>query len=426
MKKYLDKSVYEATNERIKYIFDNFDNIYVSFSGGKDSGLLLNLVLDYKRRNNIKRKIGVFHQDFEAQYKQTTEFVTRMFENNLEDIDPYWVCLPMGSRCAVSNYQMYWYTWDPDEKDKWVREMPSMPYIINLNNNPFDFYKYKMVQEDLYADFADWFSRQHKGKSICLLGIRADESLNRFRAYANARKDLIDNKQWTTKMGKNWYNAYPLYDWTTKDVWIANGKYGFDYNKIYDLFYKAGLSIHQMRVVYRVLEPDTWVRVVGRVQGANFGAMYGNTKLLGSRRITLPKGHTWRSYVKFLLATLPDLKPSQKPRLEQKCRCAWNWITRFAPEEFRFSLRTADEEKPQADEACARVMADVRRLVAEKMESSDEKTFGELIYASMQENNVSSADFFTLMYRTLIGKEKGPRLINFMYTIGKEKLLKLL
>ena len=319
MKKYLDKSVYEATNERIKYIFDNFDNIYVSFSGGKDSGLLLNLVLDYKRRNNIKRKIGVFHQDFEAQYKQTTEFVTRMFENNLEDIDPYWVCLPMGSRCAVSNYQMYWYTWDPDEKDKWVREMPDMPYIINLENNPFDFYKYKMVQEDLYADFGDWFSRQHEEDSICLLGIRADESLNRYRAYATDRKVLMDGKQWTSKMGEKWYNAYPLYDWTTKDVWVANGKFGFDYNKIYDLFYKAGLSIHQMRVaspyheaakeslnLYRVLEPDTWVKVVGRVQGANFGAMYGNTKLLGSRRITLPEGHTWRSYVKFLLATLPD------------------------------------------------------------------------------------------------------------------------
>ena len=296
MKHYLDKNVYEATNERIKYVFDNFKNIYVSFSGGKDSGLLLNLVLDYKRKHNIKRKIGVFHQDFEAQYKQ-----------------------PMGSRCAVSNYQMYWYTWDPDEKDKWVREMPDMPYIINLENNPFDFYKYKMVQEDLYADFGDWFSRQHEEDSICLLGIRADESLNRYRAYATDRKVLMDGKQWTSKMGEKWYNAYPLYDWTTKDVWVANGKFGFDYNKIYDLFYKAGLSIHQMRVaspyheaakeslnLYRVLEPDTWVKVVGRVQGANFGAMYGNTKLLGSRRITLPEGHTWRSYVKFLLATLPD------------------------------------------------------------------------------------------------------------------------
>ena len=53
MKHYLDKNVYEATQERLKFIFENFDNIYVSFSGGKDSGLLLNLVLDYKRKHNI-------------------------------------------------------------------------------------------------------------------------------------------------------------------------------------------------------------------------------------------------------------------------------------------------------------------------------------------------------------------------------------
>ena len=120
-------------------------------------------------------------------------------------------------------------------------------------------------------------------------------------------------------MGENWYNAYPLYDWTTKDVWVANGKFGFDYNKIYDLYYKAGLSIHQMRVaspyhesakeslnLYRILEPATWVKVVGRVQGANFGAIYGRTSAMGVRNVKLPEGHTWRTYVKFLLATLPD------------------------------------------------------------------------------------------------------------------------
>lgn len=319
MKKYLDKNVYEALQERLKFIFDNFDNIYVSFSGGKDSGLLLNMVLSYKRRNKITKKIGVFHQDFEAQYQTTTDFVTRMFENNMRDIEPYWVCLPMGSRCAVSNYQMYWYPWDPDQKDLWVRPMPQMPYIINMDNNPFDFYRYKMVQEDLYAEFGDWYSRQKKGKTICLLGIRADESLNRYRAYANDRKTIMKGNQWTTKMGENWWNAYPIYDWTTKDVWIANGKFDYDYNRIYDLFWKAGLSIHQMRVaspyhesakeslnLYRVLEPSTWVRIVSRVQGANFGAIYGGSRALGSRKIELPSGHTWRSYVKFLLATLPD------------------------------------------------------------------------------------------------------------------------
>lgn len=319
MKKYLEKNVYEALQDRLKFIFDNFDNIYVSFSGGKDSGLLLNMVLSYKRRNKIAKKIGVFHQDFEAQYQTTTDFVSRMFENNLRDIEPYWVCLPMGSRCAVSNYQMYWYPWDPDKEELWVRPMPKMPYIINMNNNPFDFYRYKMVQEDLYAEFGEWYSRQKKGKTICLLGIRADESLNRYRAYANDRKTIMQGNQWTTKMGENWWNAYPIYDWTTKDVWIANGKFDYDYNRIYDLFWKAGLSISQMRVaspyhesakeslnLYRVLEPATWVRVVSRVQGANFGAIYGSSHALGARKIELPPGHTWRSYVKFLLATLPE------------------------------------------------------------------------------------------------------------------------
>lgn len=319
MKKYLEKNVYEALQDRLKFIFDNFDNIYVSFSGGKDSGLLLNMVLSYKRRNKIAKKIGVFHQDFEAQYQTTTDFVSRMFENNLRDIEPYWVCLPMGSRCAVSNYQMYWYPWDPDKEELWVRPMPKMPYIINMDNNPFDFYRYKMVQEDLYAEFGEWYSRQKKGKTICLLGIRADESLNRYRAYANDRKTIMQGNQWTTKMGENWWNAYPIYDWTTKDVWIANGKFDYDYNRIYDLFWKAGLSISQMRVaspyhesakeslnLYRVLEPATWVRVVSRVQGANFGAIYGSSHALGARKIELPPGHTWRSYVKFLLATLPE------------------------------------------------------------------------------------------------------------------------
>lgn len=318
MKKYLDINVYDALQERLKFVFENFENIYVSFSGGKDSGLLLNLVLDYAQRHNISRKIGVFHQDFEAQYDLTTQYVTRMFQNNLERIEPYWVCLPMASRCAVSNFQMYWYPWEKAQKEAWVRPMPAFPYVINEENNPFDFYKDKMLQEDLYAGFGYWYADKHKGKSICLLGIRADESLNRYRAYANVHKDILKNRQWTTKLADNLYNGYPLYDWTVKDVWTANAKFGFDYNELYDLFWKAGLSIAQMRVaspyhesakdslnLYRVLEPVTWARVVGRVHGANFGAIYGNTRALGCGKITLPEGHTWRSYVKFLLATLP-------------------------------------------------------------------------------------------------------------------------
>ena len=57
--------------------------------------------------------------------------------------------------------------------------------------------------------------------------------------------------------------------------------------------------------LYRIIDPEIWVRLVGRVRGANFGAIYGRTKAMGYRSITLPEGHTWQSYTKFLLDTLP-------------------------------------------------------------------------------------------------------------------------
>ena len=69
-KLYLEKSVYDAALERIDFIFREFDNVFVSFSGGKDSGLLLNLVMDYVRDHGITKRVGLFHQDFEAQYEK--------------------------------------------------------------------------------------------------------------------------------------------------------------------------------------------------------------------------------------------------------------------------------------------------------------------------------------------------------------------
>ena len=79
MKKYLDKDVYTAAKERVSYIFDEFENICVSFSGGKDSGVVLNLCIDEARRR--KRKIGVLFIDLEAFYEKTIEFVERIIEN---------------------------------------------------------------------------------------------------------------------------------------------------------------------------------------------------------------------------------------------------------------------------------------------------------------------------------------------------------
>jgi predicted phosphoadenosine phosphosulfate sulfurtransferase len=104
-----------------------------------------------------------------------------------------------------------------------------------------------------------------------------------------------------------------------EDVWTYNGKFNKPYNTIYDMFYRAGVPLWKMRIcepygreqraglyLFKVLEPDTWLKVVDRVSGANFGNIYCNTKAIGVRSVDLPKGHTWRTYCKFLLRTLPE------------------------------------------------------------------------------------------------------------------------
>ena len=106
VREYLEQNVYEALMDRFKLLFEEFDNIYVSFSGGKDSGLLLNLVLDYRNKYYPQKSIGVFHQDFEAQYTVTTEYIERTFEKIKDQVEPYWVCLPMATRTALSSYEM--------------------------------------------------------------------------------------------------------------------------------------------------------------------------------------------------------------------------------------------------------------------------------------------------------------------------------
>ncbi len=157
VREYQEQNVYEALMGRFKLLFEEFDNIYVSFSGGKDSGLLLNLVLDYRNKYYPEKSIGVFHQDFEAQYTVTTEYIERTFEKIKDQVEPYWVCLPMATRTALSSYEMFWYPWDDKKQELWVREMPKHDYVINLENNPIRTYRYKMHQEDLdYNCFLNW------------------------------------------------------------------------------------------------------------------------------------------------------------------------------------------------------------------------------------------------------------------------------
>lgn len=317
-RQYIEKDVYTSLLERLHFIFQEFDNIYLSFSGGKDSGLLLNITLDFQKKYYPQKKIGVFHQDFEAQYNATTEYIEKTFKRIQDDVEPYWVCLPMATRTALSSYEMFWYPWDDTKADRWVRPMPKHDYVINLQNNPITTYHYKMAQEDLAKQFGRWYRKVHDMKStVCLLGMRADESLQRYSGFLN-KKYGYKQQCWIGQQFKGVWCASPLYDWTTRDVWHAHFLFNYEYNHLYDLYYMAGLTASQMRVaspfndyskdslnLYRVIDPDIWVKLIGRVRGANFASIYGKTKAMGYRNVTLPEGHTWKSYTQFLLATLP-------------------------------------------------------------------------------------------------------------------------
>lgn len=339
-----NKNVYNAALERIDFIFNNFERIYLSFSGGKDSGVMLNLVLDYMRKNNITEKIGLMTLDNEANYEYSLEFMHSIIQKNLDLLDVYWCCLPITLPCTVSSYAIDWQCWGNRDKDKWIRPMPKEDYIVNFENHDFDFFKEDMNYDDFWDSFGEWYSQGKK--TACLIGIRADESLNRYRAILNDKKVTYKGKHWTkrkTSKSNNVYNCYPIYDWRTEDVWVANAKEGWEYNKLYDIFYMAGLTVAQMRVaspfmsesksslnLYRVIDPHVWARLHARVAGANFIATYG--KQLNYHSFKLPEGHTWKSFTKFLLETLPEeVSVNFKKRFIQSLKY-WGRVGRGLPE----------------------------------------------------------------------------------------------
>lgn len=313
-KKYSAESVLEAARKRISYSFDVFEKVYVSFSGGKDSSVMLHLVLEEAIKRN--RKVGVLIIDLEAQYQKTIEHLEQMTNDYAGNIDLHWVCLPMLLRNAVTNYEPRWTCWEEGKSEIWVRQPPAKAI---KDKSYYPFFVSGMEFEEFMVLWGIWYSGGAKTGGF--IGIRADESLNRFRTIALQDKKMHEGKRFTTGVEDNLYNIYPIYDWRTEDIWRYHAKFkDKKHNEIYDLMHKAGVPISKQRLcqpygddqrrglwLYHILEPHTWFKLISRVNGANSGALYvqENGNIMGYNKISKPDGHTWKSFTNLLLKSLP-------------------------------------------------------------------------------------------------------------------------
>lgn len=316
MKRPLGVDVLTAARERIAWTFDRFEHVYIAFSGGKDSTVALHLAMEEAIARG--RKVGLVFIDLEGQYKITIDHIFSCYEEYWDHIEPYWISLPLHLRNSVSVYDPFWVCWDPEAEDAWIRRPPEFAIT---DPDRFPFFHEAMEFEEFTPAFGEWYGGDEPAAGI--VAIRSDESLNRWRTISNTRKAMVDGKLWTTWVKEeSAANTYPVYDWRTADIWTWHARNPeAAYNEVYDLMYRAGLSADMMRLcqpygddqkrglwLFHLLEPETWGRVVARVNGANQGAMYANEtgNISGYRKVSKPAGHSWQSFAGLLLKSLPD------------------------------------------------------------------------------------------------------------------------
>lgn len=305
-----EDDVYTAALKRFHLLFDRFDKVVVSFSGGKDSTVCLNLALQVAEERG-ELPLDVYFWDEEAIQPETVAYVARVAADPRVRLK--WLCVPVKHRNACSRQEPYWYPWLEADRHKWVRDLPEGA----VRESP-GFYPGASVPEIAHRVYGP----EH-GLIADVRGIRADESIRRYRSVANKLKD-----NWIGQP-RDGYSApvSPIYDWTSFDVWTAPRMFGWDYNRTYDLMSLAGMQINDQRVcppygeeplkglwIYAQCWPDLWHKMIGRVHGAATAGRYAKTELYGFGQITCPPGMTYREWCYSLLELYPPALRAQVAR----------------------------------------------------------------------------------------------------------------
>lgn len=281
----VEESVLDLARARVATVFDRFDHVTVSFSGGKDSGVCAHLALEEARRRRADGrlpadyKLDMYFWDEEAIQPETIDFVARMAA--LPDVSLRWICAPIRHVNACSKREPYWYPWAPEKREVWCRPLPSGALVAE------DLHDFRRLE---HPEVVDCIYPRSDGRTVgVIVGVRADESMRRMNSVLFRAED-----NWISYDGgaRHLATCKVIYDWTTLDVWTAPHLLGWDWNRAYDVMARAGLSPNMQRVchpfgqqalqqlwMWAVCWPNLFDRILGRVDGAATAYRYSRSPL---------------------------------------------------------------------------------------------------------------------------------------------------
>ena len=163
---YLENNVYEEALERIRFLYDNHDDVIVSMSGGKDSTVLFRMTLQVARERG-RLPVKVFWLDQEAEWQATVDYMQEIMQ--LPEVKPYWFQIPFDFTNTLSHNKNFVRVWNTEDKALWIHEQ----HPLSIKENPCAASRF----HDLVNRLPEYCTESNR--CAVLVGMRIMESLNR-------------------------------------------------------------------------------------------------------------------------------------------------------------------------------------------------------------------------------------------------------